>query len=75
MNLRERVIACLKLHHGTPYCAICISRELGVSLDGVYDAIRYFDSPSRAHLNGIVREKGRCGGPCGNIRFVVHVAK
>ena len=72
LSIRERVLACLKAHRGTPYCAKCIARELGIPLRATHRAVNALATLA-IHRNRIPREKGRCGGPCGSIRLVSQI--
>ena len=71
MSILTRVVACLEAHRGVPWCVACIARELGlsgVSVKGVYEAVRRLAFPSRP---GFVRERGMCA-PCEKIRMVAY---
>ena len=72
MTIRERVLACLKAHQGTPYCAGCIARELGIPLEAAHKTARYLTS--RGKVNRLRRKRGQCGGPCKALRLVSYLS-
>ena len=73
LSTSARVIACLKSKPGTYVCASCIAQEIGSNVKAVYEAIRYVGSPIRSRLSGVIRDHGKCSGPCGGNRSVVYM--
>ena len=68
---RQRVIAILEMHPGTPLCGPCVALEISATRRMVNEVIRDLLSPTQVRFYALTRERARCRS-CGLRRFTIY---